>query len=378
MIGFQYRDFFKGFSYKGQNLLGRKIKQKVLIVESDDWGMVRIESKEAYKKLMNKGVKVQNDPYSYHDFLETDESVQKLYDFLRSLKDHTGQPLRITGNLILSNPDYDKIKLSNFHEWHKTTLDIQYENKPSSKNVLTLFKQGAMEKLFIPQLHGREHLHIPSWLKALQNGHEETKIAFENHSYAHPSTHFKGSKMNFQTTFHSRDAYEENFADQSLIEGMKMFEEYFGFQSKSFIAPRYVWKEKLEERMAGLGVKTIQGKIYRFEPKDEETDQLKKVMRFQGSQGKYGTINCVRNVFFEPSQNPSFNWEKDAVRRIKAAFLLGKPAVVSMHRLNFVNGIYKNNLEASLERLRNLIKVVQKEYPEVLFLSTDQFHDLFN
>lgn len=366
-------EFKKTLSYYLQNALGNSIRgNPVLIIESDDWGMERIQDKDKFEKLKDAGIKVDNDPYSYHDFLETDREMEQLLSFLSSFKDINGEGLKITANTVMANPDFDLIRNNNFEQWYFVPFSANYLRKRNSENVLNLMKQGNVENLFISQFHGREHLHAISWLNALKNEHRETLLAFEHNSYAHPSSYFKGSKMNFQTTLHVRNEVELGFARTGIKEGIEIFKNNFGFSPTSFIAPRYIWPEKIESSLIDGGIKVLQGKIMRLEPYGAGNESLKSHFRFQLSKAKHGGINSVRNVFFEPAQNRHFPWLKDAMNRIRIAFKLKKPAVISMHRLNFVNGIDSKNSQRNLELLSILIKSVQKEFPNVLFSSSDK------
>src|SRR5690606_12350372 len=99
---------------------------------------------------------------------------------------------------------------------------------------------------------------------------------------------------------------------------------------------------------------------------------------FFGSQNKYKQIYINRNIFFEPTQNPKFPWQKDALNRIDIAFKWGKPAIISIHRLNFMGGLNEKNRKNNLVLLKELITKVQLKYPEVIFMSTNELGKLMN
>ena len=42
------------------NLRGKRIERKIVVIESDDWGTVRMSSKESFLELLKKG-----DPIEY-------------------------------------------------------------------------------------------------------------------------------------------------------------------------------------------------------------------------------------------------------------------------------------------------------------------------
>ncbi len=359
----------KKISYNLQNLLGWKSKAKILVIESDDWGSIRMPSRNSFNNLFNGQIPVDRCPYNSMDSLESNEDMEALYDVLTAFQDHKGNPLKITANMIMANPDFSKIKASGFNEYHYEKFTDTYQRINGNLKVFDLIQEGVERSVFIPQLHGREHIHVPAWLKVLKEGHRETMLAFENEVWGHPTNYFSGSKMNFSSSFQTRNPAEEAFAIESIKDAANLFREFFGYTSESFIAPRYIWPATIEKTLYEVGVKYIQGKIVQLLPKESN---LSTKIHFMGSKNKYGQIYLARNVFFEPSQKPYFPWIKNALERIKIAFYWGKPAVISMHRLNFMGGLNPENRNNNLKLLTRLISEVQKLYPDVIFLSTNE------
>ena len=62
-----FKKTFKNISINTQNYLGKNINNKVLVIESDDWGSIRIPSKKAYNNLLNFGIAVDKCPYNSND-----------------------------------------------------------------------------------------------------------------------------------------------------------------------------------------------------------------------------------------------------------------------------------------------------------------------
>lgn len=363
----------KKISYNLQNLLGWRSKTKILVIESDDWGSIRMHSKQSFNNMLNAQIPVDRCPYNSIDSLENNEDMEALYDVLTAFQDHKGNHLKFTANMIMANPDFSKIRTSGFNEYHYEKFTDTYQRINGDLKVFNLIHEGVERSVFIPQLHGREHIHVPAWLKALKEGHKETILAFDNEVWGHPTNYFSGSKMNFSSSFQTRNPSEEAFARESIKDAAKIFLESFGYTSESFIAPRYIWSATIEKTLSEVGVRYIQGKIVQLLPKQE---QLSTKIHLMGSKNKYGQIYLARNVFFEPSQKPSYPWMKNALERIKIAFYWGKPAVISMHRLNFMGGLNENNRKNNLNLLRQLIAEVQKQYPDVVFLSTNELGKL--
>lgn len=106
------KPFFSGLL--GNMKTKRRIKEKILIIESDDWGAIRTPSKEVLEKFIANGCDLKNSIYKY-DSLETSKDLEILFNVLNRYKGADGLPAQITANAIMANPDFQRIKDSNFH-----------------------------------------------------------------------------------------------------------------------------------------------------------------------------------------------------------------------------------------------------------------------
>lgn len=365
----------KDLSINCQNILGWKSNKKILVIESDDWGSIRMPSKKAYSNLLNNGIAVDKCPYNSNDSLENTDDLNALFETFSSIKDSEGNSLKLTANSILANPDFEKIKANNFEKYYYEDFVSTYQRVNGNTETYELIKQGLDQGVYIPQLHGREHLQVNEWLNILREGDKEALLAFDNELFGYPTQRYRDSKMHLLTALHIRNPEEEKFAIQSIRESANLFEQFFGFKSESFIAPRYIWNDAVEDELNNCGVKYIQGKIVQSIPNE---NSLKSKIHLFGSKNKYDQIYLNRNVFFEPTQNPRFPWIKDALNRIDISFRWGKPAIISMHRLNFMGGLNEKNRTDNLLALKDLINKVQKKYPDVIFMSTNELGKLIN
>jgi hypothetical protein len=64
------------------NLLGKRVSQKIVVFESDDWGATRMTGRDAYTALLENKIRVDKSVYCKFDILESDEDVQMLADVL--------------------------------------------------------------------------------------------------------------------------------------------------------------------------------------------------------------------------------------------------------------------------------------------------------
>jgi hypothetical protein len=97
--------------------------------------------------------------------------------------------------------------------------------------------------------------------------------------------------------------------------------------------------------------------------------------------GTYGfffyQLYLVRNIIFEPS---TVSDKKKAVRTfihdIKRAFRFKKPAIISMHRLNFMGELNPNNRKENLKLFKDALLEIIKEYPQVEFMTSPELAQL--
>ena len=68
------------------NLPGWRTNRKIVVIESDDWGTIRMSSKEAFNSLLKKGYPVDQCPYNKYDALESNQDLEMLFDVLNSVK----------------------------------------------------------------------------------------------------------------------------------------------------------------------------------------------------------------------------------------------------------------------------------------------------
>lgn len=165
------------------NIPGWRTNRKIIVIESDDWGMQRMPSKRAYENLLSKGHPVDKSIYNRFDSLESNEDVEALMEVLSSVKDKNNNPAIFTINNILTNPDFGKILDSNFGEYHFELFTETLRKSKQSDKVFDLYKQGISNKLFQPQFHGREHVHKKNWMNNLRNGKSQFLDAFNEGTY---------------------------------------------------------------------------------------------------------------------------------------------------------------------------------------------------
>lgn len=360
------------------NILGWRTNRKIVVIESDDWGSIRMSNVGAYNKLLLKGYRVDQSPYNKYDSLESNEDLIQLFNVLNSVKGFDGKPAKFTINNIVANPDFKKIKKSNFQEYFWEPFTKTLERYPAHDKVMPLYRQGIEQGVIMPQFHGREHLNIQRWMEALRQKDKATNDAFELNIFSPCISDATEYANEYMDAFDYDSENVIKLQQEILVEALSLFEHLWGFSSKSFIAPCYIWDSRIESVLAENGVKYLQGIVNQFNPCNEKGYKYKKKYHYQGQQNKFNQRFLIRNAFFEPSANPKFQWEVDCIKRIETAFKWKKPAIISSHRLNYIGYLNPENRKVNLKRLKGLLDTIIKKWPDIQFISSDELGDLMN
>jgi len=354
-----------------QNLPGPSINEKILVIESDDWGSIRMPSKGVFDILQQRGYQPETDPYLKFDSLASEDDLTNLFDTLHSVKNSNGESPIITANAVMANPDFDKIRNSGFQDYHYELFTDTLKKYPHHQNSLALWKEGNSNYLFHPQFHGREHLNGFQWMKSLQNEDELLMEAFDLNMISISSVD-KTMRFSYMEGLDYFSKEEKEVKNEILEEGLNMFSKTFGYNSKSFIANCYIWDEANEKCLNSNEVKLIQGISNQIIPELNGGHRHRTKRHYFGQRNSLGQYYSIRNVFFEPSLSPKFNWVDDAMRRINIAFNCKKPAVIGTHRLNYIGHIHEQNRTANLSLLKSLLSKVVKKWPDIKFVTSDQ------
>lgn len=360
-----------------QNLPGWRTNRKIVVIESDDWGSIRMPSRQVYDTLKNEGFKVDQDPFLKYDSLASESDLTNLFEVLSSVKDKNGDHARITANTIMANPDFEKIRAADFSTYYFEPFTKTLSRYPNHTKSFALWKEGMNSGIFHPQFHGREHINVGRWMKALQNNDSNMRRAFDLEMISISS---EPSEMRFGY-MEALDYFspEEKAEKPAIVEeGLELFHQTFGYASRSFIASCYVWDNEIEHVLHKNGVQFIQGVAQQLLPNTKnDAHSFKKSYHYIGQKNKMSQLYLTRNAYFEPCLLPD---DTDHIgycmKRMEIAFKMKKPAIIASHRLNYIGGIHSENRDRNLKIFRDLLFKITQKWPEVEFMTSDELGKL--
>ena len=358
------------------NIPGWRTKRKIVVFESDDWGSVRMSSKNAFNFYLKQNIPVDKCPYNSFDALECNEDLEMLFDVLGSFKDLNNNPVVLTANAVMANPDFDKIRKNGFQTYFYEPFTKTLERYPAHNQVYGLYKTGISEKLFIPQFHGREHLNVVRWMRALQTGNVYALMAFKWNMFSLHTGINSSCRSEYLDAF-AVESNEEMLQLRPIVaSGLELFHTLMGYQSRTCIAPCYSWGSDVEQILSEHGVQALQGIIIQRFRLFGKKGSYNKRYHYTGQHNQLSQHYIVRNCSFEPSLLNGTDPVPDCLARIQTAFVWHKPAIISTHRLNFMGFLNPSNRERNLKHLKKLLFDITKRWPDVEFLSSDQLSDL--
>jgi hypothetical protein len=352
------------------NIRGWKTNRKIIVIESDDWGSIRMPDKKTYNKLQNSRISNSLSLYDRLDSLEHREDFQALLSIGSGFKDSRNKPLIFTLNTVMQNPDFPAIKASGFNDFIGVPFFQSY-NQYYGEDLKDLWFKGIEENLIKPQFHAREHLNEHLWLKDLKLGNNDTQLGFEHDFFAVKTKTSSTLRNNYLATYFSETEREFERVSSSTKIGLGMFKNIFGYNSETFIASNYCWPKELEKLLNINGVKGIQTQRGNTNT-DYKSGETSTKRFYTGQKNITNQTYLVRNVIFEPYSNQNKDWIDSSLKEIKNAFFWKKPAIICMHRINFASEMKINNRDENLRHLKKMISELLKKFPDVEFMSSDQ------
>ncbi len=360
-----------------KNVLGFRTKRKIVVFSVDDYGNIRVNSKEARENMTNAGMPIYS-RFDALDTLETREDLEQLFEVLNSVQDKNGRSAVFTAFSLPCNINFDKMEADDYRNYFYETLPETYEKlsieQPEAYADTWKIWLAGMEKGFIkPQFHGREHLNLHLLNHKLLKRDGALLTALRNKSFT------SISNENFPTisataAFDFYDEIENEKFPEIITEGLNLFEKVFGFRSNYFTPPVFNIHNSLFPTLKDNGIEFVDLALVRSEHLGR--GKYRKSFNYTGKKTEGNLITIVRNVVFEPTEKRGIDWVNFTMKQIETSFRWSKPAVISSHRVNFCGHISPDNRNEGLDQLQKLLNAIVKRWPNVEFMSADELGEL--
>lgn len=351
-----------------KNIPGPTVRKKIVVLECDDYGGIRMPSVKVFDQLKAAGVKVNPSRYNLLDTLEDKEDLELLFETLCSVKDCNGNSAVMSPFVNVANPDFEKIEEAGFRQYYYEPFTDTLKKYNRHPDTMQVWMQGMSSGVFAPEYHGREHISVQPWLQKLQEGNQHLKSAFKYGFVAVSDIEgLQEELQEFRPEFYFTNDAQKSFLHQSITEGIKLFERLFGYTPSSFAPSNSVFHPDFENTVKQAGVPFVV--VAHKNPTPGKNGDLTFTNYSFRQKIKKDELNFyIRNCAFEPSYE-KYRSIDTTIRQIEAAFRWNKPAIVSTHRVNFIGGMNRRNREMGLKELYSLLQAIVKRWPDVEFMS---------
>lgn len=306
----------------------------VFILESDDWGA---------------------GPESQVD------ALNRLADLLSQFKDHHGKSPVMTLGIALAVPDGPKIAAGKLASYHPLPL-----SSPRFATLREALMKGMVLHVFAPQLHGMEHYWPPAMLAAATS--DEAVANWLTQPAVQPTESLPAHLQSRWVDASTLPAHPipKHLMEAAVTREIAEFRAVFGFAPEVAVPPTFLWNDVLEQTWARHGVHFLVTPGIRYCSRDAQGGLVSdRDSIVNGQHGHSGITYLVRDDYFEPARGHRADLAIAAVAR-KAH--LGRPALLEMHRFNFI--AETGGQDSSFDELRKLLSGLIPALPTVRFMST--------
>ncbi|MFN3920394.1 MAG: hypothetical protein ACK4JF_08950 [Methylohalobius sp.] len=312
-----------------KSALAPALTAPVLIVESDDWG---------------PGHKAQI------------QALNAICSLLQGFKDHRGQPPVMTIGVVLSLPDPEAIaKTGTYH--------ARFLDDPDYRPVLEILKAGEKEGVFDLQLHGLAHFWPENFMVAWRQDEKIKRWLSEDGWRTEKLPAWLQSRWIDAAWLPSRPLPPAAI-EAAVDEEVRCFRRCFGRSPKVAVPPTFVWNEIVERAYAKAGIEVLITPGKRYGGRDRAGKLLPPEQSYGcGERLPCGLTALVRDVYFEPALGHK---PKAVLEAVERKWRRREPALLEMHRFNFLDG----KLQASLDALGTLLDKALARFPKLRFMSS--------
>lgn len=355
------------------NSISPSFKKKYVVVCSDDWGSIRVRSAKDRSELIGKGISMDTNRFNRYDTLESNDDLDHLLSVLNKHRDSNGRNPVLTLVMNVANPDFESIRRSKYEQYYFKPLPSTLQSYSKSDQVISLYKQGLHERLLDFQFHGREHIQINAWMKALKCNDAKARIAFDHEFFFLNNEDLSSNQyQNLGEAYNFSSKLEIMSHQEIITSGVNLFEKLWGYHPVSFTAPSLMYSDALNETLSQTGIRLLDVPSLRSIPIGN--NKYKRKLHYLGQSNKFNQKYITRNAVFETNLKDS---DVDAcLRQIQNAFTMNQMVIVSNHRASFVGGIDERNRTEGLRKLDELFARIIKTWPDVEFIGMRELYSI--
>ena len=356
-----------------KNLRGWRTARKIVVFSVDDYGNVRLASRQARERMDAAGLQVLS-RFDAFDTLETREDLEMLFEVLSSVADRNGRHAVFTPFAIPCNIDFERVVAEKYSRYQYELLPVTYDklaavDPAAYSGAWLLWQEGAAKGLLAPQFHGREHLNLKVFEEKLAARDHEVLSSLANRSYTSISASGYPT-ISYTGAFEFWEFSENQQFEAIITTGLNAFAEVFGCRAVHFTPPGGREHSAIHQCLLDAGVCYLDTPLVKHE--HQGRGEYKRSINYTGKRSQLGMTSVVRNVVFEPTDERGFEWVGFALAQIAAAFRWRRPANISSHRVNFCGHVSPENRKQGLEALHRLLKGIVGRWPDVEFMGTGE------
>src|SRR5690606_13896236 len=105
-------------------------------------------------------------------------------------------------------------------------------------NVLSLYREGIQNNIFVPESHGREHLQYHWWMQELQDPNSVSRRAFDEEYFFIGDSHLNVKRgYGLGSAFNIWDDSDRQAHPATVASSLQIFEKLFGYKASHFTPP---------------------------------------------------------------------------------------------------------------------------------------------
>jgi len=310
------------------------LRVPVMILESDDWGYGPIEQSVILRRLT---------------------------EVLVAHRDRAGRHPVMTLGVVLAGPDTAAMRSEGCLRYLRTAI-----GDPPLAEVRETMLAGVERGVFALQLHGREHFWPDCLMRAAVHRLEIRQwLVADGMSCTEHLPPPLQSRWTDAERLPSQPLPVDAIQSEATAE-VRAFTEVFGTMPEVAVPPTFLWNPHVESAWteAGVGVVVTPGR--RSMGRDANGDLILAMDDIRnGARGANGCVYVVRDVYFEPALGHRYS---QAAKEIVAKCRLGRPALVEIHRSNFLADHATS--ERAFDELSRFLGEVLALLPDLRFMST--------